>query len=428
MAKSYNSIMNNQFLSNNSRVSSIGEVQQGASDASETSIGIFCIGNMLMLDEGLGPRVAAELNASFAFPSNVQVLDAGTMGMSLLSEFKRFTDILVIDAVDKTGEPPGTVVTFLPEEIAPYQAFHGAHDTRFIDVLQASALMGHEVKGFCVGVQIANMSPEQFSIGLTPAVEDSLPLLLHTVLAYLKNKGITVVNKDTGCAWSGECVLATLRQSFLQNALTGTGMCNNSAGPLLEQDMRTLIAAKKIADPAHDDVFSHELLNKLKPECQIADSAHDDVSLQAGAALLQQEVAVDCCELPLVSLPALIMPAVWGPAHGLWAAIGFYPLWMLADNCFVAAIEYGGLAIVLAILVFAGMVAVTIFFARTSVKPAYRYAKARAERKGEELTIEKYRSREHKWAFISIAVAVVFIILATWYNLAVRIPGLYAGG
>ncbi len=51
------------------------------------------------------------------------------------SELKRLDVVLLVDAVDDTGEPPGTLVTFLPEDIAPYEAFHGAHDARFVDVL-----------------------------------------------------------------------------------------------------------------------------------------------------------------------------------------------------------------------------------------------------------------------------------------------------
>jgi hydrogenase maturation protease len=143
-----------------------------------------------MLDEGAGPRVAAELLANYRFPPNVEVLDRGTMGMALLSDLKRFDVILLVDAVDSTGKPPGTVVTFSPEDIAPYEAFHGAHDTRFVDVLEAAALLGYTPEAHCLGVQVGDMCPPEYTIGLTPEVEAAVPFLVECVLGFLAQNGV----------------------------------------------------------------------------------------------------------------------------------------------------------------------------------------------------------------------------------------------
>jgi hydrogenase maturation protease len=153
-------------------------------------IGILCVGNTLMLDEGVGPRVAAELIARYRFPSNVEVLDRGVMGMALLADLRRFDVILLVDAVDNTGKPPGTVVTYLPDEIVSFEAFHGAHDTRFPDVLAAAALLGCAPEGHCLGVQVENMSPSEYKIGLTPSVEAAVPLLVDCVIGFLTQRGI----------------------------------------------------------------------------------------------------------------------------------------------------------------------------------------------------------------------------------------------
>jgi len=150
-----------------------------------TQILILCIGNILMLDEGVGPRIAQELNEHHEFPGNVKVLDRGCMGMSLLADLKAADKVLVVDAVDNTGFDSGTVVTFKPEDIAPYQAFHGAHDTRLIDVLLALELLGYKPQVDCLGVQVENMSPASFCIGLTPQVEAAVPILVQSCLDYI---------------------------------------------------------------------------------------------------------------------------------------------------------------------------------------------------------------------------------------------------
>ena len=43
--------------------------------------------------------------------------------------------------------------------------------------------------------------------------------------------------------------------------------------------------------------------------------------------------------VPRVNIGALFMPPIWGAAHGMWATIIFYPLWIVADTCFVNAME-----------------------------------------------------------------------------------------
>ena len=151
-----------------------------------------------MQDEGVAPRVAQELISRYNFPENVEVLDRGTMGMSLLSDLKRFDVILYIDAVDGTGMSPGTVVSYLPEEIAPYETFHGAHDTRFVDILEAAFLLGYNPDGQCLGVQVQNINPTNYTIGLTPPVEASLPALIQYVLKFLKKHNVEVSEKAVG--------------------------------------------------------------------------------------------------------------------------------------------------------------------------------------------------------------------------------------
>jgi hypothetical protein len=120
-------------------------------------------------------------------------------------------------------------------------------------------------------------------------------------------------------------------------------------------------------------------------------------------------------QLPRLNVGALLMPGVWGPAHGQWVTILFYPLWLFCDISFTNAIFYDGLATVLAVFVFLGTAALTVFFALTVNQRAYlRVAKKK--------TVEQYLRRERVWIVVSAALAILLLILATWYNLVIRIP------
>jgi hydrogenase maturation protease len=157
-------------------------------------ITIMGIGNPLMRDEGIGVRVVETLGADLAFPENVTLVDAGTMGMGILNLFQDCDYMLVVDAVDGTDEPPGTVVRLSPEEIAPNQVMHSLHDVRLIDVMAAAQLMGVHPSVECVGIQVADMSGME--IRLSPQVEAAIPAAVGAVLAVLAERGVFAEPRD----------------------------------------------------------------------------------------------------------------------------------------------------------------------------------------------------------------------------------------
>ena len=160
---------------------------------------VMCLGNILARDEGLGPAVAKRLLENYEFPPCVDVLDCGVMGYGLMPEFMTYDYILTVDAVQGTGEEPGTVFTFTPEEMADPQGFRGAHDTSFADIIGAARMLGYAPVGECIGVQVADIAYEEASIGLTPAVEAAIPLVCETVLATLWHHGVrNIVDRRTG--------------------------------------------------------------------------------------------------------------------------------------------------------------------------------------------------------------------------------------
>lgn len=149
---------------------------------------VLGIGNPLVRDEGVGVRVIEEVMASFEFPPNVTLMDAGTMGMSMLGILQAADFVLVVDAVDGTGHPPGTVVRMDADDLAGNQVLHSLHDIRFTDVLEAVRLTGAEPASHFIGIQVKDMGA--IEIGLTPEVEAAVPDAVAAVLAVLLERGI----------------------------------------------------------------------------------------------------------------------------------------------------------------------------------------------------------------------------------------------
>ena len=162
-------------------------------------IAVFCVGSKLMLDDGLGTAVYEELVDNYSFPDNVQVLDVGCMSMDMIGEVDRNDILITVDAVDGTGEKPGTLFRFLPDDM---EVKHGAtaslHELTLADLFETARLLGYEADGVCLGMQIENMSPEYAVIGLTPQVDAALPSLVDLVLSELYSLGVRPVYRKTG--------------------------------------------------------------------------------------------------------------------------------------------------------------------------------------------------------------------------------------
>ena len=119
--------------------------------------------------------------------------------------------------------------------------------------------------------------------------------------------------------------------------------------------------------------------------------------------------------LPRFNVAAFLLPPIWGPAHGIWPTILFYPIWLFADNMFYAAYEHPSvISVSLALVVLVTLVAGTAAFAVVS-QP---FAAHRAERMG--VSREAYLRRQKWWAVGCAVAGAIMIALATYYNLVIR--------
>lgn len=177
------------------------------SSESPMEITVFCVGNKLYLDDGLGPAVYEEVLERFDIPSNVKFHDVGCMSMDMIEDVDKNDLIITVDAIDGTDAKPGTVFRYVPEDLARNpQVLTSLHDLRLADLFDAASLLGYQAQGVCLGMQIENSSPAEFVIGLTPKVYDALPRLIDALLAELAHVGSPLIDKKTGKPVAGPTV------------------------------------------------------------------------------------------------------------------------------------------------------------------------------------------------------------------------------
>lgn len=146
-------------------------------------IAIFCVGNRLMLDDGLGPAVYDELMERGSLPENVEVFDVGCLGLAQIDAVRDYDVVITVDAVDESGEAPGTILKYSPYDLAGHAGPSASlHELTLRDLFDSAALLGYEAQGLCLGMQVQNASPDHVVEGLTPPVMSSLGLLVDVVV------------------------------------------------------------------------------------------------------------------------------------------------------------------------------------------------------------------------------------------------------
>lgn len=173
----------------------------------EERILVIGVGNPLMRDEGTGPRVVEMLLEGYSFPDNVEVVDAGTMGLMILDLLRGIDRLIVVDAVKGTGHPAGTVLIMTPDEIGENQVLHSLHDLRISDVLQNAELLDRAPGTVVIGVQIERI--EEWVLELSPAVERALPIAAAAVLDRLSELGVRPTAREGSDVNAG--IIAAMR-------------------------------------------------------------------------------------------------------------------------------------------------------------------------------------------------------------------------
>ncbi len=139
---------------------------------------IIGIGNPLMGDDGAG-ILAVERLSQMPLPDDVEVIDGGTGGITLLHLMEDAQRVILIDAVDM-DKAPGTIVCFSPDEVrmAGGEAHLSLHEAGLAPVLELGRAMGPLPPITLFGIQ-----PECVSrrIGLSPTLAQALPFLVAAV-------------------------------------------------------------------------------------------------------------------------------------------------------------------------------------------------------------------------------------------------------
>ena len=142
---------------------------------------VLGVGNALMQDDAIGTHVTDALRASPDTPPQLDIIDGGTIGLSLLPQMEDADAVIIVDAAEIKAEP-GTIRLFRDEEIDKQLSGkrRTVHEVALVDLFSAAAIRGRmPARRVLVAIQ-----PEctEWGMDLTPRVQAAVPEACATIL------------------------------------------------------------------------------------------------------------------------------------------------------------------------------------------------------------------------------------------------------
>ena len=135
------------------------------------------VGNLLLMDEGVGVHVVQELEQQ-SVPANVIMVDGGT-SPDALAFVGDVGKLVVVDAVRGGGEP-GTIYRLTPDDIEEADRNPlSLHEWDLMDSLKLSRYWTEGIEVVIIGVEPAEM---EWGLELSPQVEAAMPRIIDAVL------------------------------------------------------------------------------------------------------------------------------------------------------------------------------------------------------------------------------------------------------
>jgi len=146
---------------------------------------ILGIGNPILKDDGVGPRIIEELRQHIADP-DVTLQETSLSGVNLMEMLIGFDRVIIIDAI-QTGGKPGQVYQLSTQDFGvPQGDTFSEHNMSLFQSIELGRKLALHMPSNVMIIAIEAKDVTDFGEGLTPTVEKAVPTVIKQVLEELK--------------------------------------------------------------------------------------------------------------------------------------------------------------------------------------------------------------------------------------------------
>ncbi|MFC1945078.1 hydrogenase maturation protease [Chloroflexota bacterium] len=145
---------------------------------------ILGLGNPILSDDGVGLRVARELEGRVSGEA-VEVVETGMAGLYLLDLMASYDRAIIVDAVQTEGGEPGRVYRLSPEALDVTRNAALPHDVHLATALELGRRLDMPLPREIVIFAIEVADSSTFGEELTPEATEAVPLCVDMIIGEL---------------------------------------------------------------------------------------------------------------------------------------------------------------------------------------------------------------------------------------------------
>jgi hydrogenase maturation protease len=152
---------------------------------------ILGIGNDILKDDGIGPRLVKDLKKE-SFPEGVSFETSAMGGLEILELIRDYHTVLILDAIKTRDGVPGEVYYFNPEDFHETMHLSNLHDVNFITALELAKKIKLSIPETIHIIAVEIVEDLEFGRSLSPELEAEYPKILEKVHQHLYSKLLPV--------------------------------------------------------------------------------------------------------------------------------------------------------------------------------------------------------------------------------------------
>ena len=142
---------------------------------------VLGIGNLILRDDGIGPRLIQELR-DIIIDSDIVLQETSLAGIHLMEMLVGFDRAIIVDSIMSGGEPGKVYLLTLQDFSAQHESVCLHHNMDLFQAIELGKALAQPMPAEVSVVAIEAKDVTNFGEGLTQEVERAIPIALEQVL------------------------------------------------------------------------------------------------------------------------------------------------------------------------------------------------------------------------------------------------------
>ncbi|UCG28421.1 MAG: hydrogenase maturation protease [Bacteroidales bacterium] len=154
-------------------------------DIRENKTLVLGVGNEILMDDGIGPKLVNRLRKNFHHP-NLHYENICLGGLEIIEYIRDYRKVVIIDAIKTTTGTPGDVYLMTPDDFKETLHLSTFHDVSFLTALELGKQLGFDIPPEILIIAIEIVEDTLFGESFSPEIQSKYDQIYREICSFLE--------------------------------------------------------------------------------------------------------------------------------------------------------------------------------------------------------------------------------------------------